>query len=56
VFNINMPRLALSNLLPSQPQDDNEPEPIEVEGEEMYLVEEILEERGKGQRKQYLVK
>jgi hypothetical protein len=42
-----MLRLALSNLLPSQLQDDNEPEPIEVEGEEMYLVEEILEERSK---------
>jgi hypothetical protein len=48
--------LALSNTLPSQPQDDNEPEPIEVDREEMYLVEEVLEERGKGRRKQYLVK
>jgi hypothetical protein len=56
VFNVNMLRLALSDLLPSQPQDDNEPEPIEVDREEMYLVEEILEERGKGRRKQYLVK
>jgi hypothetical protein len=51
VFNVNMLRLASSNLLPSQLQDDNELEPIEVDGEEMYLVEEILEERGKGQRK-----
>jgi hypothetical protein len=56
VFNVNMLRLALSDLLPSQPQDDNELEPIEVDGEEMYLVEDILEERGKGRRKQYLVK
>jgi hypothetical protein len=51
VFNVNMLRLASSNLLPSQLQDNNELEPIEVDGEEMYLVEEILEERGKGQRK-----
>jgi hypothetical protein len=56
VFNVNMLRLALSDLLPSQPQDNNEPEPIEVDREEMYLVEDILEERGKGRRKQYLVK
>ena len=51
-----MLRLALSDPLPSQPQDNNEPEPIKVDREEMYLVEEILEERGQGQRKQYLVK
>ncbi|EFQ87503.1 hypothetical protein PTT_16986, partial [Pyrenophora teres f. teres 0-1] len=46
VFNINMLRLALLDPLPSQPQDDNELEPIKVDGEEMYLVEEILKERG----------
>jgi hypothetical protein len=51
-----MLRLALSNLLPSQLQDNNEPEPIKVDREEMYLVEEILEKRGKGRRRQYLVK
>jgi hypothetical protein len=56
VFNINMLRLAFSNSLPRQPQDDNELEPIKVNKEEMYLVEEILEERGKGRKKQYLVK
>jgi hypothetical protein len=47
VFNVNMLRLVSSDPLPSQPQDDYELEPIEVDGEEMYLVEEILEERGK---------
>ena len=51
VFNVNMLRLASSDLLPSQPQDDNEPEPIEVDREEMYLVEAILKERGKGRKK-----
>ena len=56
VFNVNMLRLASSDPLPSQPQDDNELEPIKVDREEMYLVEEILKERGKGRRKQYLVK
>ena len=55
MFNVNMLRLDLSDLLPSYLQD-NELEPIEVDREEMYLVEEILEERGKGRRKQYLVK
>jgi len=56
VFNVNMLRLASSDPLLSQPQDDNEPEPIEVDREGMYLVEEILKEKGKGRRKQYLVK
>ena len=56
MFNVNMLRLASSDPLLSQPQDDNEPEPIEVDREGMYLVEEILKEKGKGRRKQYLVK
>jgi hypothetical protein len=56
LLNVNMLRLASCDPLPSQPQDDNEPEPIEVDREEMYLVEEILKERGKGRKKQYLVK
>jgi hypothetical protein len=51
VFNVNILRLAFSNLLPSQLQDGNELEPVKVDGKEMYLVEEILEERGKGRRK-----
>jgi hypothetical protein len=56
VFNVNLLRLASSDPLPSQLQDDNEPEAIEVEGEAEYVVERILEERGRGNRKQYLVK
>jgi hypothetical protein len=56
VFNVSMLRLASSDPLPSQPQDDNEPEHIEMDGEAYYIVEEILEERAKGSGKQYLVK
>jgi hypothetical protein len=56
VFNVSMLRLASSDPLPSQLQDDNEPEPIEMDGEAYYIVEEILEERAKGRGKQYLVK
>jgi hypothetical protein len=56
VFNVNKLRLAATDPLPSQPQDDTEPEPIEVDGEEEYLVEEILEERKRRKRKEYLTK
>jgi hypothetical protein len=56
VFNVSMLRLASLDPLPSQPQDDNKPEPIKIDGEAYYIVEEILEERAKGCRKQYLVK
>jgi hypothetical protein len=43
VFNVSMLRLASSDPLPSQLQDDNEPEPIEIDREAYYIVEEILE-------------
>ena len=56
VFSVNELRLAATDPLPSQPLDDNEPEPIEVDGEVMYLVEEILAERRHSKGKQYLVK
>ena len=56
VFNVNKLRLAATDPLPSQPLDDAEPEPIEIEGEEEYLVEEIVEERKRRNRKEYLVK
>jgi hypothetical protein len=49
-------QLASSDPLPSQPQDDNEPEPIEIDGKAYYMVDEILEEWGRGRGKQYLVK
>ena len=56
VFNINSIRLAADDPLPSQAQDDQEPEPIIVDGEEEYPVEAIVDERFHQRRKQYLVK
>lgn len=56
VFNVNDLRLASSDPLPSQPIDDDEPEPITEDGEIKYFVEEILDERTRGRGKQYLVK
>jgi hypothetical protein len=56
VFNVSMLRLASSDPLPSQPQNNNKPEPIRIDREAYYIVEKILEERAKGCRKQYLVK
>ena len=56
MFNVNQLRLAATDPLPSQTLDDAKPEPIEVKGEEEYLVKEILEERKRRNRKEYLVK
>lgn len=56
VFNINSLRLAASDPLPSQVQDDDKPEPLMTDGEEEYLVEAIVNERLHRRKKQYLVK
>jgi hypothetical protein len=63
VFNVDLLRPASTDPFPSQKQDDTQPEPIEVDGQEEYHVEKILDERmvrgrGRGgpQRLQYLVK
>jgi transposase InsO family protein len=56
VFHISSVRLAATDPLPSQPQDDREPLPIEIDGEDEYQVETIVGERLHRRKKQYLVK
>jgi RNase H-like domain found in reverse transcriptase/Reverse transcriptase (RNA-dependent DNA polymerase)/Integrase zinc binding domain/Chromo (CHRromatin Organisation MOdifier) domain len=64
VFNVDLLRPAGTDPLPSQRQDDTQPPPVLIEGqEEHYLVEGILDQRvvrGRGRRGskklQYLVK
>ena len=60
VFHVDRLRLASSDPLPSQTTDDSQPPPIQVHGEEEYIVETILSERirvrGRGKQKQYEVK
>ena len=45
VFNVDLLRPASTDPFPSQKQDDAQPEPIVVEGQEEYHVEKILDER-----------
>ncbi|CBF80196.1 hypothetical protein AN7831.2 [Aspergillus nidulans FGSC A4] len=60
VFHVDLLRLASSDPLPSQKNDDSQPPSIMVNGEEEYMVEKILDERrrryGRGHRLEYLVK
>jgi hypothetical protein len=52
--------LALSDLLPSQKNNDTQPPSIMVNSEEEYMVEKILDEcrrrYGRGHQLEYLVK
>lgn len=60
VFHVDRLRLASTDPLHSQSQDDNQPLPLIVDGEEEWLVEEIVAEdrrrRGRGWRLLYEVK
>jgi transposase InsO family protein len=60
VFHVDWLRLAHTNPLPSQPQNDSQPPPIHVDGEEEWEVEEIVAEkrhgRGRGSHLLYEVK
>ena len=63
MFHASLLKLDPQNPLPSQIQDDMQPPPITIEGEEEYFVEAIVNERhkrGRGRggplRREYLVK
>ncbi|EFQ91147.1 hypothetical protein P3342_001712 [Pyrenophora teres f. teres] len=47
VFHVDRLRLASSDPLPSQAQDDYQPLPLQVDGEDEWAVEEILSEQRK---------
>jgi hypothetical protein len=60
VYHVDRLRLAASDPLPSQVRDDEQPLPIQVDGNEEYEVEEILSElcqrKGRGWKQWYEVK
>jgi hypothetical protein len=57
VFHNKLLRLAATDPLPSQIQDDSQPQPLLVGNEDEYEVEEILDEKvGRGRARRLLVK
>ena len=60
VFHVDRLRLASTDPLPSQTQDDTQPLPLRVNGEDEYVVEDIVAEqlkrRGRGWKLYYDVK
>ena len=60
VFHVDLIHLAAEDPLPSQRSDDTQPPAIQVDGEEEYQVEEIVNEsrtrRGRGWQVKYLVR
>ncbi|RYO52775.1 hypothetical protein AA0116_g11623 [Alternaria tenuissima] len=60
VFHVDRLRLANTDPLPSQTQDDYQPLPLQVNGVEEYLVEDVVAEqlkrRGRGWKRYYDVK
>lgn len=60
VFHVDLLRTAATDPLDSQALDDQQPEPIQVDGEDEYGVEAILDHRtmrrGRGTREEVLVK
>jgi hypothetical protein len=60
IFHVELIRPAASDPFPSQIVDDSQPPPMQVDGEDEWLVEEILAARsrriGRGSRREVLVK
>jgi hypothetical protein len=60
VFHVELVRPAATDPLPSQISDDQQPPAIQIDGEDEYLVEEILRARwkayGRGRKREVLVK
>jgi len=56
VFHVDLLRPAPEDPLPSQKIDRESASPVLVEGQEMYLVERVMDERMEGTYKKVLVK
>lgn len=60
VFHVDLIHLASDDPLPTQQSDDSQPPTIQVDGEEKYQVEKIVDElrtrRGRGWQTRYLVR